>query len=157
MPRTCVPVDDEGFIKSADDWVNLRRSKEHSVDSSCFSSIAVLDSALTMSSENESPFMLRPADIVMGERTRESKYNAGNVYYRQLVEEKAPEYNAAESKQVKSQLREYVIMKLRERGGRFMNRKGGQGWREMKDEVYIRKRVNQAFRNYRQRTEELTE
>ena len=107
-----------------------------------------------MASENESQLTLRKDDIVMGERTKESKYNPGNAYYRQLVEEKASEYNAAESKQAKSQLREYVIMKLRERGGRFMTRKGGQGWREMKDEVYIRKRVNQAFRNHRQRTEE---
>ena len=151
-----LPVDDHGNVKSAEDWVEFRRNKEfllHENNVAATGGTSVGTSPPSAVPRENGMLTPGPDDIVMGERTKESKTNPGNVYYRQLVEEKASEYNSTRSSKVKSELREYVIRKLRERGGRFLTREEGRGWREMKEEALIRKRVNQAFRNYRQRTE----
>ena len=153
-------IDDR--ITNSEDWVLFRRAKEQRLyglldkvqtDSSALWPTPV--SPLTISPEFEvgDDWIITPRmnDILMGENTKACYKHPGNVYYHQLLLEKAPEYNAARSSKVKGKLRDYVIQKIREQGGRFLTREGSGTWYEMKEEQFIRRRVNQAFRNLRRK------
>ena len=150
-----LPVDDYGNVGRADDWVAFRRSKESWLNGKVSSSNESIENhwpelaRLNLDVPGLSP---QPEDVLMGERTVEVKRNPGNVYYRQLVEEKVTEYQETRSSKAKGKLRDYVIAKLKERGGRFLTREAGQGWREV-EEALVQKRVNQAFRNHRRNAE----
>ena len=135
--RNDLPVDDDGGIRGAEDWVEGRRIKEKAMTgahgtSTDTSSVDKYWPELTnLDLENVMGEVPGPNDILMGEWTVEVKTHPGNVYYRQLVAEKVQEYNATRSSKAKGKIRNAVIEKVREVGGRFLSREGGHGWREL--------------------------
>ena len=162
IQRDDLPVCDDGSICNAKDWVEDRRNKENATaqatgtrESSGTGSGSSVDNywpeLANLDLENVAGEVPGPHDVLMGERTVEVKQHLGNIYYRQLIEEKIQEYNATRSTKAKGKIRDCVIEKLRELGGRFLTREGGLGWREIEDEKLVQKRVNQAFRNYRRK------
>ena len=155
IQRDDLPVRDDGSILGAEGWVEGRKKKEHAmIPETCPSRTSVdqdWPELAHLDLENVPEEVPGPHDILMGEWTIEVKQHLGNIHYRQLVEEKVEEYYATRSTKIKGKIRNYVIERLRELGGRFLTREGGQGWREIEDEKLVQKRVNQAFRNYRRK------
>ena len=150
--RDDLPVNDLGRVNKANGWVESRRLQEKRLVGSSNGSLrAGSPLSATSSMEDGEGIVPQPNDILMGEKTRQTQIHPGNIFYRYLIEERLPEYNTTPSRKIKSNLRNYVLLQLRERGGRFLTREQGPGWSEIKEEKYIRRRINQAFRNSRRK------
>lgn len=74
-----------------------------------------------------------------------SKYNIGNNYYRELIEDCSLEHFTGD-RYKKYDLTVMVIEKIKERGGRFLEWKGM--WVVYRDQESVRKKVASAFKQY---------
>jgi hypothetical protein len=158
IPTKVLPVTDQG---EADwqhhyDWISSRESIEAKMLQAKEQQQQEQQQTTTTPSEKETNnkddrciiHVPRPIDVLMG-RERLAQLHTGNTRYQFLIDEYQERYDKCETNIEKTMTASEIVMKVRERGGRFLIRKKGEtNWSEAEDWV-AREKVTNAFRGRR--------
>ena len=146
IPTKVLPVTDQGEVdwQHHYNWISSRKSIEAI-------NLEAKEEQTTPSDETNKDDCLdipRPFDVLMGKK-KIAQLHTGNTRYQFLIDDYQERYDACETRIEKTIIASAIVMKVKERGGRFLvQNKGETNWSEADDWV-VREKVTNAFRGRR--------
>jgi hypothetical protein len=147
IPTKLLPVTAQGeaAFQHHCDWISSRESIEATYMKAKEEQITPSDET----NKDDGIGVPRPIDVLMGTRKLAQAHTSGNSHYHYLISEYQVRYDACETTIEKTVIASAIVMKVKERGGRFLlQKKGETNWYEADDWV-VREKVTNSFRGRR--------